>query len=53
MTRKSLIIVIVAVAAGLINSCKFLPDSWVDAITGATLDLAQDVNSIYHKTDVV
>ncbi len=53
MTRKSLIIVIVAVAAGLINSCKFLPDSWVDAITGATLDFAQDGNSLYHQTEEV
>jgi hypothetical protein len=53
MIRKSLIIVIVAAMAGIINSCKLLPDSWVDAITGATLDFSQDGNSLYHQTDEV
>jgi hypothetical protein len=53
MIRKSIIIVIAAVMAGFINSCKLLPDSWVDAITGATLDFSQDGNSLYHQTDEV
>lgn len=53
MIRKSLIIVIIAVTAGFNNSCKLLPDSWVDAITGATLDFSQDGNSLYHQTDEV
>jgi len=53
MIRRSLSPAAVLVTAVLLNSCTILPDKWVDAITGATLDFAQDGNSLYHQTDEV
>lgn len=50
MIRRSLSPIAGLITAVMLNSCTILPDKWVDAITGATLDFAQDGNSLYHQT---
>jgi len=44
-----------ALAACLITlgSCSLIPESWADAITGASKAMAQDGNSLYHQSDEV
>ncbi len=37
----------------IFSSCSILPESIVDAITGASLTFSQDGNSLFHQTDQV
>lgn len=35
------------------SSCNLLPDTWIDALSGASLEFSQDGNSLFHQTDEV
>ncbi|GEM_PF-232625 len=37
----------------IITSCNYLPESWIDAISGATYIITLDANSLYHQTDEI
>ncbi len=36
-----------------LGSCNLIPDTWADAITGASKAMALDGNSLYHQTDEI
>jgi hypothetical protein len=36
-----------------LGSCNFIPETWADAISGASKAMAMDGNSLYHQTDEV
>jgi hypothetical protein len=53
MKTKTSVLTTIILSFFLFTSCNLLPDSWVDAISGASKLMKQDGNSLFHQTDEV